>query len=330
MKTLGGFRAFLLVAALLLLLRFGLNYLRVPGALAGTLSVLLTVIFVAVPIFAIFVAAADRWSAVRAYAMLVLGVSAQALSIALLRTVFHEKSGALPNLLDAIGQTGLMFWTLGLGALLGVFLRDKNLLLPISIFLAGFDAFVIFSPVSPTRRLMESRPEVLSSIAAKVPSVAPTGDGLAVVGPGAYIGPADFIFIGMFFVALHKFGMRARDTLLWLIPALIGYLGIVLFFGNVRLGPIQLGMLPALVPIGLTVLIVNAREFTMTGQEKVLTWIVAAISVGLAVSGVLLARKAPTTPVAPETPVGVPANPGSPNSPAPGGPGLPSTPIPRG
>jgi hypothetical protein len=91
------------------------------------------------------------------------------------------------------------------------------------------------------------------------------------------MGPADPLFIAMFLYAVRKFDMRFRQTLLWLIPALAIYLGIVLVFGDRSLWGISLGALPALVPIGIVVVAVNAREFKMSKQEAAMTAGVLAV-----------------------------------------------------
>ena len=65
--------------------------------------------------------------------------------------------------------------------------------------------------------------------------------------------------------------MRPRATLYAIAPVLIVYLGIVLLAPNVWLGPIRLAALPALLPIGLTVLGVNRREFSLLPDERAIT-----------------------------------------------------------
>ncbi|MBS1704305.1 MAG: hypothetical protein JST40_00410 [Armatimonadetes bacterium] len=302
-------RIFVGVLVILFALRVILPSIKVPLALAFPLSALLTVAFVGLPIISFYFAAQSDWTPKRAGALLAVGILVQAASVICLRTALRGQEGFLAQFVDALGQTGLLIWSIGLGALLGSMIRDKNLLLPVSVFLAGFDAFLILSPTSLPRQIMSEAPQAFQAVAAKVPAVVPTAQG-ASIGPGAYIGPADFIFLGMFFVALHKFGMRSRETLRWMIPVLVLYLVVVLFLGEVNIGPIQLGMLPALVPIGLTILIVNAREFQMKQDEKLATWVVAFIALALAGFGFINAKRAQAQRPAPLPPAvgqGVPA-----------------------
>ncbi|HMS53945.1 MAG TPA: hypothetical protein PKA27_00965, partial [Fimbriimonadaceae bacterium] len=87
------------------------------------------------------------------------------------------------------------------------------------------------------------------------------------VGTMAYVGPADFLFMGMFFVALFRFGLRARETAIWLGVALALYIPLAFILGPV----------PLLVPIGLTVLMVNLREFKLNTEEWLSTGLVALV-----------------------------------------------------
>lgn len=301
-----GLIVFLGVLAGLFLLRLPLAYMAAPASLALPLSIVVTLLFVAAPILALFAAASHPWSTRLALGFIAVGVAFHALGFVLAERALGGR-GMAAVLLSSLAQTGLILWTVGLGALLGGFLKDKNLLLPVSAFLAGFDMFLVFAPIGPTRRIVESNPAVFKSVAYQAPRVA-SGEVKGFVEALAYVGPADFFFLAMFFVALYRFDMRARQTLAWIVPVLLIYLLTVIFFGGVTLGPIRLGTLPALLPIGLTVLLVNRNEFRLTGEEKALTWIVALIAVGLAAYGVALSKRAsvesgPTLPPAPSTPV---------------------------
>jgi hypothetical protein len=162
-----------------------------------------------------------------------------------------------------------------LGALLATTLKEPNLIPPVAIFLAGFDMLAIFWPESPTQRILAAHPQMFQSIAASVPSI--TG------GPLAYIGPADFFFLAMFFIALHRFRLRTGTTFKWMMLTLLLYIGIVICFGGVSIGPITLGMLPALVPIGIVTLLVNWPEFRLTAEEKWMTLVVACFSIAMMV-----------------------------------------------
>ncbi|MBX7135869.1 MAG: hypothetical protein K1X67_24640 [Fimbriimonadaceae bacterium] len=309
---------FLAVVVTLFLLRVLIAYVTLPLALAGFLSLLATFVFVGAPILALFSAAKFRWTAIHAVGFVLLGVALHVGGY-LIGGRLLGGQGLAGILLLSAAQAGLMIWCLGLGALVSTKITDKNLLIPIAIFLAGFDVFLVFSPTGPTKMLVQQQPEVFQAVAMSVPKVAteapPTGAAIQTL---AYVGPADLFFLGMFFVALFKFNMRTRQTLIAIIPVLIAYLLVVLYLGGVQIGPVSLSMLPALLPIGLTVLIVNWREFRMTSQEKVSTVVVGLLAFGLAAGGLVMAyRKKQAQPPEPSPAAGVPVPPKSDGSPAP-------------
>ena len=148
--------------------------------------------------------------------------------------------------------------------------EDRNLIIPVSIFLIAFDIFLVLTPLGPTRQLLQHMPQVLSNVGMSVPQVTatPTHGPLQVYG---YIGPADFLFMGMFFVALFRFNLRAKATVLWLVPAVLVYM-LLIFLPSLH-------AIPMLVPIGLTVLLVNLSEFKMNKEEKMSTLGVLVIAV---------------------------------------------------
>lgn len=295
-----GLAAFFGTLALLALLRIAMSYLLVPEAIAMPVSLLITIVFVALPVLALFRAGSHPWTGRLAMGFVVAGGVIQFL----LPLLIPRGGGFLPILLSAIAQQGLPMWTVGLGAGLALLLKDKNMLLPVAIFLALFDIFLVFTPLGFVQQLMKSQPKLLPAVAHQIPQVAtqPQETGVP-VGTFAYIGPADFLFMGMFFVAVFRFGMRSRETLRWLLIALALYIPLALF-----LGPI-----PLLVPIGLAVLLVNLREFKMNTEEKLSTAIVAAIGIGIIVWSATRPKPvAPPEPLPQEAGQGLPESEGSP------------------
>ncbi|HRF58748.1 MAG TPA: hypothetical protein PLH94_02405 [Fimbriimonadaceae bacterium] len=311
-----------IVVAVLFVLRIALAYVTVPLGVAQVGSVLISILFVAAPILALFAAAEYGWTAKSAGLAVAIGVGLHAGGVLLAKAL--GESGFVAVTLLSAGQAGLMIWCLGLGALLMSLIKDKNLLVPVAIFLAGLDMFLVFSPTGPTKVLVETRPELFQSVAMSVPKVVATAPEAprGVMAAMAYVGPADLFFLAMFFVALFRFQMRTRQTLAWIIPVLALYLLVVLIAGDVQLGPVSLRALPALLPIGLTVLLVNAREFQMTRSEKLSTLFAAGLAVGVAALGLILAQRAALKPkgqlVAPSPKPGVPVAPGSAATPGPG------------
>ena len=311
---------FFLVLIVLTALRLLLGLVAVPTTLVVPLGVVVTAVFVAAPILALFHAAAHRWTPGLAVAFILGGAIVHAGGWLFLtkeaQSLLQQMTIAVPPLLlagvAALIQIGLVCWCVGLGALLVTLIRDKNIIIPVAVFVAAFDIFLVLTPVGPTQAIMQARPEVFQAVAYQVPSVqtAVTGEPVA---PFAFIGPADFLFCAMFFVLLFKFGMRTRQTLIALIPTLIVYLGLAYFMP-----------LPALVPIGIVVLAINLPEFKLTRDEWLATGVVALIGVGLILWGMTRERPSPKAPpAAPST--SAPSQDGaeSEGSPRPAAPGSP-------
>lgn len=315
-----GLREFFLLALLLLLIRLGLGFVVVPDAVAIVGSLVVSLLLVGLPIVALFRAASFPWNWKRATIVLFGGAALHLVGVGLMQGPMQSDVGVV---VASFSQLGLLTWCLGLGVMLALLIKDRNLILPVAIFLAGFDAFLVFSPVGPTHQIVERQPALFESIAMSVPQVrGETGarehPGAQLV-PMAFVGPADLIFVGGFFVVLYRFRMRVRQTARWLIPVLGAYLLTVVVFGRTQLGPISLGMLPAMLPIGLTIYFVNRKEFVLTPGEKAATIGIALLSLGMAVAGIAMALTMPQPDSSPE-PATVPARPKPPesaNSPAP-------------
>lgn len=276
-----GRKGFLLVAACLVVLRVFFGLLSVPESVAPVLSVLSTVLFLGLPIFGIFLAARSRWDAKTALTFLSIGAVVHLSGALYLSTVLRE-GGFGPLLVDCAVQAAIGFWTLGLGALIGTSIRDPNMVVPLAVFLAGLDMFLVFSPVAPTNRLVKQNPAFFKSLAVEVPAAKVFTEGPATVGvsPQAYVGPADLLFMAVFFVLIAKHQMKLRETFLWLAPVMVAYLLLVL-------SPLKLSMLPALVPIGITVLLVNWKSFKFSSQEKAMVAGVTVVSLLLAAIGLV-------------------------------------------
>jgi len=270
------------IAACLFVLRVLVGVIAAPPAVAIGLTVVTTILFVMLPVVALFRASAWEWSGKLAAAFLIVGVALHVGGV--LGAGQAGDRGLASVVLSAVAQTGLLIWCMGLGALVSLLIKEKNLLLPVAIFLAGFDIFLVFYPATPTARIVENNPAFFQKIAMSVPQVrqeAPPGEAPKTAGiePLAHVGPADLFCIATFFACLFRFKMRVRETVRWLVPVLIIYL-ILAFL------PIGIGMLPALVPIGLTVLLVNLREFQMSREERQATWGVGVIALALAAFGI--------------------------------------------
>lgn len=285
-----GLRDFVLVAVALFLLRLFFGFVTFPVGVANALSILSAVLFVGLPVFAIYRASSHEWNAKGALLFVLAGAVLHVGGAVLARYV-SGPSTAGEVVLMAIVQTGILAWTLGIGVLLSLKIGDKNLMIPIAIFLVGFDMFLVFNPESPTRRMLENVPAVTQSVLATVPQAKATEEAKAGVQNLAQVGPADLLFAAAFFVLMFRFDMKPRKTMLWMVPVLVLYLLIVVFAGGAHIGPLSLGMLPAMVPIGLTVLLVNWRGFKLQGQEIAGVVLVTLLSAGLAWFGIYRANQ---------------------------------------
>lgn len=267
----GGLRTFAWLLAGLAGLSLALAFAPIPPPLVRPVAIVVGVVFIALPVYAIFRAASHTWTPKLAWSFIGVGV---VMHVGLTYMSAITGKGVVAAILAALGQTGLMVWCVGLGALLTTLLKEKNLLLPVSLFLASIDIFLVLTPIGPTKIILQVAPNLLNTIAWHVPKVQenPTFGPVAAT---AHIGPADFLFMAMFFVAIFRFQMRAKQTLMWLAPTLLAYMLIVMFAGP----------LPALVPIGLCVLTVNFKEFKLSKEEWASTGLVVAIGIGLIAFG---------------------------------------------
>ena len=302
----GGFLSFIVILASLALLRIALGFVSLPASAIFGVNLVLAIIFVAGAIIAEFVSANSKWSAKSAAAFLIGGVVAQVL----FEFLSFKTIGVASGVLNAIGQMGLIAWCIGLGAFLGIGLRDKNLLIPVSIFGAAYDFYLVIAPSGApaaglTRHIVQTAPRIFATVAAQVPAVTShAATGRAVV--GSYVGPADLVFLAAFFIVIFRFKMNARLTLAVIAPVLVLYMIAVLLFGI---------PLPALVPIGACIVIANWKHFNLKRDEWIATGFVALLCAAVLTWG--LAHKKPAPPTEPSPSADVQATSGSEAKPAP-------------
>lgn len=276
----GGVPLFFAALGGLAALRVLLGYVALPLEWLPTVNLILAALFLAVPIVALFFASNANWHWKTA-AGFVLGGLATQIGIVLLGE-YVALPGPVAGILIAVGQAALTCWCAGLGALLATLIKEKNIILPIAIFLAAYDFFLVLTPWGFTQKLLKVAQPAFSKIAGQIPAVtsAPTH---GVAQPQAFVGMADLVFLAMFFIALFRFRMRTKATLYAVVPALFLYLLIVLLFGGSEVYGFKLGALPAMVPIGIAVLAVNWKEFKLTKDEKLSTIVLAVLAVGFLV-----------------------------------------------
>jgi hypothetical protein len=175
--------------------------------------------------------------------------------------------------LIAIEQLSLMSLAAFLGCTVSHIVREPNLLLPVAMVAALVDYWNV--SLGPLGHLIETKPSVVSAVAIHMPSPVP---GI----PGTMIGMGDFVFLALYFSILFRFGMNVRGTF-W-----FGYIVLtacVLFV-------MKAGVLPALIPMGIAVIIANHRHFKLSREEKVAVLYAAALVLVLfAASGIFLSRR---------------------------------------
>jgi hypothetical protein len=297
----GGIPIFFLALGSLAAVRIILGYVSLPLEMLRPVNLVLAILFLVVPILGMFFAANDRWSWKTATLFVVGGLMVQFGIIAL--GAYIDLPGPVAGVLIAIAQAALGCWCAGLGALLATRIKEKNIILPISIFLAAYDFFLVLAPWGFTQKLLKVAQPVFTKVAAQIPAVS-TAPTHGVARAGAYVGMADLVFLAMFFIALFRFRMRTRQTLYAVIPALIAYLLVVILFGGQSIAGFPLSALPAMVPIGLAVLIVNWPEFDLKKDEKIATVVLAIFA--FAFLAFTVTRPKPQPEPGPSAPAPVP------------------------
>lgn len=311
-ETRAAFVSFFAIIGALTLPSLFLGAAALPIGVVRVLNVLLPLLYLGVPILAIYRVASADWTRKLALFFFLGGLAAWG-GFFLLEGPAYRASPFLANLSVALSQVGIQTFCVGLGAFLATMLRDKNLLIPIAIFLAVYDVFLVRTNIGPTHQLIVHAPAILKSTAVRIPA-ASTHHGNGIVAANAYVGDADVVSLAAFFVALFRFRLRTRETFLFMLPTLIAYLLIVIRFDI---------ELPALLPIGAVILLVNYREFKLSKDEKLGTAIIACLACGLLTWGLTRPNSEPEPQPGHGPSVGVPGPPGSAQTPAPGAPGSP-------
>lgn len=141
------------------------------------------------------------------------------------------------------------------GYLLSFILRHPNIVLPVCGLAAYVDVWTVI--VGPTAKAIEKAPHVVSAVSVSIPMISSDGGRFE---PMSYIGPADVIFLAMFFGAVYRLKMEPARTF-WIVWPILTF-GMALV--EARLFPIGL---PALPLIGLAVIAANYKHFKLTRQE---------------------------------------------------------------
>lgn len=247
------------------LFRLALAFVRLPPHPPGWLLALGALVSAAggigLPIAIITALVRRRPSVPVALGIMVLGL---ALWLGLLWAVPLKGPRGWVTGVDAVQDVGKILAAAGAGVALAAGIREPNILLPAGLF-AAFADFVVVTMGTVKHALSNPKGQALvQSVSAKVPTVHPAL-------PALTIGPADFMFLGIFLACAVRFDMDVRRTALTLAGVLTLSLLLVPF----------VSALPALAPMSVAFVAVNWRRFRLTRDEILGSLLVLALMGGL-------------------------------------------------
>ncbi len=153
------------------------------------------------------------------------------------------------------------------GVLLSRIVRERNVLLPVALVAMPIDYIGAMTPIGFTHDVMQ-HPGIVHAVSVPVPTVGS-------IHPIGFIGPGDALFIAFYFAAILRLEMNGRGTF-WLMYALLTLT--LLYVLLPRSLPVA-----ALVPMGVAVVLANARCFTLKRDEVFAMLYAAALVVALVV-----------------------------------------------
>jgi hypothetical protein len=166
---------------------------------------------------------------------------------------------------SAAGQdVGKILAAAGVGIALAAGIREPNILVPAGVFAAFADLVVVNFGTVKHALSTERGQAMVAAVSAAVPSVSARL-------PALTIGPADFLFLGIFLACAARFGMGVRRNVLILSVVLAVSLLAVPFLGPV----------PALAPMSAAFVAANWRRFLLTRGELASTAVVLVLAGGL-------------------------------------------------
>lgn len=156
----------------------------------------------------------------------------------------------------------MIFTATGIGYLVSLRIKDKNLLLPVVMFAAYIDFWTVTR--GPVSVMMKKAPEVATAVSAPIPQA-----GAGAFMPLVSVGPGDFLFLALVFACIHRFKMNGRRNY-WLI------------FGSMMIGMLVvmsglMDALPALVMLAVGTVAANWGKFKLSREEAVSTLVVGAL-----------------------------------------------------
>jgi hypothetical protein len=180
------------------------------------------------------------------------------------------------------------------GSAVGRIIKHPNTLLAAAGFAIFFDLVVV--GMGTVAQVLKSNSNIISAVSVGAGGTVPAFPGARSVNlvSGVTIGPADVLFLAVFLAAVAQLPRLKPEWALSLSRTVVWMYGL-LFAALVLVETTNLPV-PALVPMGLSVLIANARHGAFTKQEKRDLWIGAVFAllcaVGIVAYGKFFAEKA--------------------------------------
>jgi hypothetical protein len=261
----GALRATALAFAGYLAYRLVFGLLRLPDAtpawILAVAGILAAAGGIGLPIVAICALLRFRWSPLRAIVAAAAGLGLW------LGLAAAGGMGGGPVLGGALQDVGKILAAVGVGLALAAGIKEPNILLPAGAF-AAFADFVVVTIGTVGKAMSTSRgQELIQKVSAKVPTVHPSI-------PALTIGPADFLFLGIFLACAARFEMGLRRTA-WILAVVLA--------ASLLLVPVVKAV-PALAPMGIAFVAANWRHFRLTRQEILSTAVVLLVMGGLFVA----------------------------------------------
>jgi hypothetical protein len=177
----------------------------------------------------------------------------------------------LKNALLGVGLTiSLSFF----GCLISLIVKEKNLLLPVALIAMPVDFIGAMTSQGFTHDMVKHAPKFVSSVSVSVPAItSQTSHGVS-LGPIAFIGPGDVLFMALFFAAVMRFELAEVKTFWWMYALLTASMLLVLRLPNFMVG--------ALVPMGLAVIVANVGLIKLNKEELYAVAYAGLLVLGLA------------------------------------------------
>jgi hypothetical protein len=153
----------------------------------------------------------------------------------------------------------LTFSLTNFGSLLSLIIKDKNLLLPVALIAMPIDFVGAMTSAGFTHDLVAHAPKFVSSVSVSVPAVTSVSSHGISIGPIAFIGPGDVLFMALFFATVQRFNLAERATFWWMYALLTVSMILVVQLPNFAVG--------ALVPMGIGVIIANSGKIRLKRDE---------------------------------------------------------------